>query len=309
MEKINILIDWLKNEIIGQDKEILEFVIWFLSWWNILLEWVPGLGKTKLAKTFSSICNLDFKRIQATPDLLPSDLIGLNIYNQESRKFEIRKWPIFSNIVLLDEINRAPAKLQSALLEAMEEKQVTIWNETFILDKPFMVIATQNPIEQSWTYELPEAQLDRFLLKIILNYPDKNKEFDIYKANISKNIVKITKKVTKTDIKKIKESIDLINVDDEIFRYVSNIADYTRNNKKITKFLEYWISTRAWIDIIKASKTLAFISWRDYVIPEDIKTVIFPVIRHRLILNYDSQIDNLTSDDIIKKILDNVKFK
>ena len=309
MEKINNLLDGLKRDIIGQDNEILEFIIWFLSWGNVLLEWVPGLWKTKLVKTFSSICNLNFKRIQATPDLLPSDLIGMNIYNPDNKKFELKKWPIFSNLVLVDEINRAPAKLQSALLEAMEEKQVTIWDETFVLDNPFMIIATQNPIEQSWTYELPEAQLDRFLLKIILKYPSKSKEFDIYKANIEDKILKITKKINKTEIEEFKKLINLVHVSDEIFNYVANLADYTRNYKSITKFLEYWISTRAWIDLIKVAKTHAFISWRDYVIPEDIKKLIFPVLRHRLILNYDSQIDNLSSDDIIKKILDNVKFK
>jgi len=309
MEKIDFLIGELRKEILWQDEIIIDFVVWFLSGWNVLIESVPGLWKTKLAKTFSSLCNLEFKRIQATPDLLPSDLIWMNSYNPDLKIVELKKWPIFSNIVLVDEINRAPAKLQSALLESMEEKQVTIWDKTYHLQEPFMVVATQNPIENTWTYDLPEAQLDRFLLKIILNYPNKDNEIKIYKSNIIKNINKITKKITKTDIKKIKWEIVKIHVSDDIYTYVSNIADYTRNNKNITSFLEYWISSRAWIDLINASKTFAYISWRDYVIPEDIKKMALPVLRHRLILNYDSQIEELNTEDIIKKILNKVKFK
>lgn len=297
----------LSKVIVWQDDFIRDMLICLFSWWHILIEWVPGLAKTLWVSSLAKVADLSFNRIQFTPDLLPSDLIWSRIYNPDKKEFFVEKWPIFSNLVLADEINRAPSKLQSALLESMAESQVTIWENSFILDKPFMVLATQNPIEQDWTYDLPEAWLDRFLLKTILDYPNKSEEIQILKNNTSIENINLEKIINKQDILEIQKDIEKIFVDDSIFKYISNLSDASRNNSSLKKYIEFWVSPRASICLFKSAKTLAYMSWRDNVIPEDIKEMIFPVYRHRLILNYEAISNWVSSDEVISKILDKVK--
>ena len=276
--------------IIWQKLLIRDLLIGLLCSGHVLLEWAPWLAKTLSVATLSKIIDLDFKRIQFTPDLLPSDLVWNIIYNSDTKKFTTKKGPIFSNMVLADEINRAPSKVQSALLEAMAEKQVTIWDNTFVLDDYFMVLATQNQIEQDWTYSLPEAQLDRFLLKTIVDYPSEDEELEIMKKDSIKNEEKVNKIIKKSDISKIIEQVEKIHIDDNIFRYIKDLIFYSRNNQEIKEYLLYWASPRASIALVKVSKALAFLNWRDFVLPEDVKEMIKPVLRHRIILSYELQI-------------------
>lgn len=303
------LFDEIWKVIIGQKNMIRDIVIVTLSGGHILLEWAPGLAKTKSINSISETLNLWFKRIQFTPDLLPSDLIWAKIYNPETREFSVRKWPIFSNLVLADEINRAPSKVQSALLEWMEERQVTLWDDTFVLDAPFIVLATQNPIEQDWTYPLPEAQLDRFLLKTLVDYPNYDEEIEIMKNNTIPSNTKLKKILTKKKVLELQKLVTEVYVDDNIYEYVRDIIIFTRENDKIKKYLSYGASPRASISLIKASKALAMINWRDHVIPEDIKEMAKPVLRHRIILSYESIADEVKVDDIIQVILDTVEIK
>jgi len=303
----------VKNEIwkkiIWQNLLIRDLLISLFSWWHILLEGYPWLAKTLSVDTLSKTLWLKFKRIQFTPDLLPSDLLWAKIYNQEKKEFDTSLWPIFSNFILADEINRAPSKVQSALLEAMAEKQVTIWDETIKLSEPFIVLATQNPIEQLGVYSLPEAQLDRFLLKTIVKYPSKEEEIKILEKSVSIDDIKIKKILTKKEVIDIRNIIKDIHVDKYILEYIRDIVFETRDLEKYKDFIAYWASPRASISLLKSAKTLAFLDNRDFVIPEDIKEMTLPVLRHRIILTYEAKADNLWVDDVIIKVLNNVKIK
>ncbi len=309
-EKLEAVKTEVHKKIVGQDELIENLIIGLLAKGHILIEWVPGLAKTLTVDTLSKTLNLWFNRIQFTPDLLPSDLIGAEIYNPKSWDFSIKRWPIFNNFILADEINRAPSKVQSALLEAMAEKQITIWTDTFQLDEPFIVLATQNPIEQSGTYRLPEAQLDRFMMKIWVDYNDKNIEIEMYKK-VTWNFedIKINKILNKKEILEIQNLVKEIHISDNIFEYVWNIIDSTRNEKieTISKYLEYWISPRWWISILNWAKVVALLNKRTFVIPEDIKKIAKSIFSHRLSLNYDAVSDWITWEKIVEEILGNVK--
>ncbi|PIE85444.1 ATPase [Candidatus Gracilibacteria bacterium] len=305
---ISLLISEVSKKIVGQKNMIRDIIVATLCKGHILLEGAPGLAKTQSVNSISEVLNLKFKRIQFTPDLLPSDLIGAKIYNPDTREFSVRKGPVFSNLVLADEINRAPSKVQSALLESMEERQVTLGDGTFVLDSPFVVLATQNPIEQEGTYKLPEAQLDRFLLKTIVSYPSPEEEIDIMKGNTSFGAIKLNKILTKKKVLELQKLVTEVYVDDHIYEYVRDIIIFTRENDKIKKYLSYGASPRASISLIKASKALAVINGRDHVIPEDIKEMAKPVLRHRVILSYESIADEVEVDDIIQVILDTVEI-
>lgn len=309
MERINKVITEISKKVIWQDKLVRDLLISLLCKGHILLEWAPGLAKTLSVATLAEVISLDFKRIQFTPDLLPSDLIWNRIYHPDTKEFSTKKWPIFTNLVLADEINRAPSKVQSALLEAMAERQVTIWDETFKLDKQFMVLATQNPLEQDWTYSLPEAQLDRFLLKSVISYPTENEELEIMKQYSEDKIVKLEKILKKIDLSKLQDKISNIHVDENIFKYVKDLIFCSREDEQIKEYLSYWASPRASIALIKVIKAIAFLEWRDFVIPEDVKEMIKPVLRHRIILNYEAIADWITADSIIDMILNKVEIK
>ena len=309
-KKISEVIEEVHKKIVGQDELIESLIIGLLAKWHILIEWVPWLAKTLTVDTLSKTLWLGFNRIQFTPDLLPSDLTWTEIYNPKTWEFKIKKWPIFNNFILADEINRAPSKVQSALLEAMAEKQITIWNETFKLEEPFIVLATQNPIEQSGTYRLPEAQLDRFMMKVNVDYADKNLEVEMYKkVSWDFEDIKINKILNKKEILEIQKLLKEIYVSDNIFDYVWNIIEATRNNKNdiVFKYLEYWISPRWGISLISAARVVALMDNRTFVIPEDIKKVAKSVLAHRLVLNYDAIADWVTNEDVINEILNNVK--
>jgi MoxR-like ATPase len=303
-EQVLALIQEVKKVIVGQDELIQSILIGLLWKWHILIEWVPGLAKTLVVSTLAQVVDLDFKRIQFTPDLLPSDLIWARIFNQAKMDFSVKKWPIFSNFVLADEVNRAPSKLQSALLEAMAERQVTIWEQTFALDTPFIVIATQNPIEQDGTYNLPEAQLDRFLLKALVDYPTEDEEILIMKQETNKKDIRLQPFLKKKDILEIQSLIQDIHVEPSIYEYVKNIIFATRKQDIHTKkLIQYGASPRASISLITAAKVMAFLSARDFVLPEDIKAVAHSVLRHRIILSYEALADNIGSDEIIDTLL------
>ena len=304
--KISSIKSEMAQKVVGQDNLVRDLLVGLFAHWHILLEWAPGLAKTLAVSTLAKVVNLDFQRIQFTPDLLPSDLTGAKIYNPEKKDFFVRKGPIFSNLILADEINIAPSKVQSALLEAMAEKQVTIWDETYILDEPFMVLATQNPLEQDGTYSLPEAQLDRFLLKTVVEYPSESEEIEIMKKFSVWDNIKIKKVLTKAELSKMQKEIEKVHVDDNIFSYVKDLIFCSRDNEEVQQYLLYWASPRASIGLIKTAKVLAFLSGRDFVIPEDIKEMALPVLRHRIILSYESVAEWVTPDDVIQIILDTV---
>jgi len=305
-EKIKLLLSEVGKVIVWQDALKRDIVISLLSGWHILLEWAPWLAKTKTIETFTQSMRMVFGRIQFTPDLLPSDLIGSKIYDPDAKQFYVKKWPIFGNLILADEINRAPSKVQSALLEAMQEKQVTIWEKTFLLPVPFMVLATQNPLEQEWTYRLPEAQLDRFLLKTIVQYPSEREEKEILIGTLERESYKVQKILWKKDIEIMRALIDGIEVSQSIYDYICNIVFATRNTQLYSE-IEYWASPRATLALLKCSKALAFLEGRLFVIPEDIKDMAHWVLRHRIILSYEAQAHDITSDDVISKILHDVK--
>jgi len=309
MERINKIITEISKKVIGQERLVRDLLVSLLCKGHILLEWAPGLAKTLSVATLAEVVSLQFNRIQFTPDLLPSDLIGNRIYHPDTKEFSTKKWPIFSNLILADEINRAPSKVQSALLEAMAERQVTIWDETFKLDKQFMVLATQNPLEQDGTYSLPEAQLDRFLLKSVIDYPSKFEELEIMKQYSSDDVVKLDKILKKTDLTKLQEEVSNIHIDDNIYKYIRDLVFCSREDKEIKEYLAYWASPRASIALVKVVKAIAFLEWRDFVIPEDVKEMIKPVFRHRIILNYEAIADWITSDMVIDKIISKIKIK
>ncbi len=306
ISKINNTISEVHKKIIGQEKLVRDLIIVLFSGGHILLEWVPWVAKTLTIDSLSKTLGLDFSRVQFTPDLLPSDLVWTEIYNANNWEFETKKWPIFTNFLLADEINRAPSKVQSALLEAMAEKQITIWEQSFSLADPFIVLATQNPIEQSWTYKLPEAELDRFMMKSYVDYPSKQEEIKILENIKNIESSKIKKVLSKKDVLEIRKQIDLIHVSENILFYITDIVEQTR---KKHKYLSYWISPRGSISLLKASKVLAFLNDRDFVIPEDIKEIAVSVLAHRLVLNYEAMAENISEKDIILEILDFVKIK
>ncbi len=302
----------IKKVIIGQRHLVDSLLIGLLSDGHILLEGVPGLAKTLAINTLAQSVNADFSRIQFTPDLLPADLIGTMIYSQKNEEFIVRQGPIFANFVLADEINRSPAKVQSALLEAMQEKQVTIGSHTFELPKPFMVLATQNPIEQEGTYPLPEAQVDRFMLKVVITYPSIEEEKLIIRENIGKEFPFADKILMPDDILRTREIVKEVYMDDKIEQYILDIVFATRqpeqyNLSQFTNMISYGASPRASINLAKAAKAFAFIKHRGFVIPEDVRAICLDVMRHRLGLTYEAEAENITSEDIIIEILNNIE--
>ncbi len=305
----NVMLETQKN-IIGQEDIIKKILISIISDGHVLLESVPGLAKTLMIKTMADIFSVNNVRIQFTPDLLPADILGTKIYKNNSNTFEIQKGPIFHNFVLADEINRAPPKVQSALLESMQEKQVSIHGETFQLEKPFLVLATQNPIENEGTYKLPEAQVDRFALKILIKYPSKEEEIKIIEKNTTDKITKVEPILKSNEILQMQEFNSKIYADNIILKYVANIIDATRNPDNyeldLKNMIEFGASPRASIWLIKAAKANAMISGRGYVIPEDIKEVAHDVLRHRLILTFEAEAEEINSDKVIDIILDKI---
>ena len=305
----NIMLETQKN-IIGQEDIIKKILISIISDGHVLLESVPGLAKTLMIKTMADIFSVNNVRIQFTPDLLPADILGTKIYKNNSNTFEIQKGPIFHNFVLADEINRAPPKVQSALLESMQEKQVSIHGETFQLEKPFLVLATQNPIENEGTYKLPEAQVDRFALKILIKYPSKEEEIKIIEKNTTDKITKVEPILKSNEILEMQEFNSKIYADNIILKYVASIIDATRNPDNyeldLKNIIEFGASPRASIWLIKAAKANAMINGRGYVIPEDIKEVAHDVLRHRLILTFEAEADEINSDKVIDIILDKI---
>jgi MoxR-like ATPase len=297
----------LKKEIgkviIGQDYMVDRILIGLLTGGHILLEGVPGLAKSLTASTVARVIGIDFKRIQFTPDLLPADILGTEIYKQNTGEFLIKKGPIFSNLILADEINRAPAKVQSALLEAMQERQVTIGETTYCLDKPFLVIATQNPLEQQGTYPLPEAQQDRFMLKLKIGYPNRDEEKKIIErfTRTQSGDLEVNEILSRMDISEMQQKVESIYVDESIENYVLDIIFKTRE-KSI--YITCGASPRASINLIKAAKGKAFIEGRDYVMPDDIKSLAYDVLRHRIILSYEAEAEDITAEEIVSEILD-----
>jgi MoxR-like ATPase len=298
--------------IIGQKHMVERLLIGLLSNGHILLEGVPGLAKTLAIKSLAQVIDAHFSRIQFTPDLLPADLTGTMIYSQKKEEFLVRKGPIFANFILADEINRSPAKVQSALLEAMQERQVTIGDHTYALEEPFMVLATQNPIEQEGTYPLPEAQVDRFMLKVIIGYPDKDEEKRILRQNITWSNPTVNKIIKPADIKKAREVVRDVYLDEKIENYITDIVFSSRypTEYKLSRFealIHYGASPRASINLALAAKAFAFIKRRGYVIPEDVRAVAHDVMRHRIGLTYEAEAENITTEDIINEILNTVE--
>lgn len=309
---IDLLSLEMKKNIVGQKDMVERLLIGLLANGHILLEGVPGLAKTLAIKTLATAVDAKFSRIQFTPDLLPADLIGTQIYSQKDEKFTTRKGPVFANFILADEINRAPAKVQSALLEAMQEKQVTIGEETYRLEDPFLVLATQNPIEQEGTYPLPEAQVDRFMMKVVIGYPKKDEEKLIIRQNITNEKTQINKIVNVQDIIRARELTREVYVDEKIENYITDIVFATRypEQYKLAKFsnmISFGASPRAGINLALASKAYAFIKRRGYVIPEDVRAVCFDVMRHRIGLSYEAEAENVRSEDILGEILNTVE--
>jgi MoxR-like ATPase len=302
----------MKKVIVGQKHLIDSLLIGLLSDGHILLEGVPGLAKTLAIKTLAHTIDAKFSRIQFTPDLLPADLIGTMIYSQKKEEFLVKKGPIFANFILADEINRSPAKVQSALLEAMQEKQVTIGSESFELPKPFLVMATQNPIEQEGTYPLPEAQVDRFMLKVVINYPNKEEEKLIVRENLAMEFPSANNILKSNDILSARNVVKEVYMDEKIEHYILDIVFATRypveyKLPQYTNMIRYGGSPRASIYLASAAKAFAFIKRRGYVIPEDIRAVCHDVLRHRIGLTYEAEAENITSEDIITDILNNVE--
>jgi len=316
IEKQSAFVDALtmgmNQMIVGQKHLVESLLIGMLSNGHVLLEGVPGLAKTLAIKTLAQLIDANYSRIQFTPDLLPADVIGTMIYSQKKEEFAIKKGPIFSHFVLADEINRAPAKVQSALLEAMQERQVTIGDQTFKLEEPFLVLATQNPIEQEGTYPLPEAQVDRFMLKVIINYPKKEEEKAIIRLNMSESLPKIQPMLKPEDIVNARNVVREVYIDEKIERYIVDIVFATRfpdeyGLKNLSSMISFGGSPRASINLALASKAYAFIKRRGYVIPEDVRAVCFDVLRHRIGLSYEAEANNMTSEEIISEILNAVE--
>ncbi len=309
---IDLLILEINKVIVGQKHMVERLLIGLLGQGHILLEGVPGLAKTLAINSLSKAVKGSFSRIQFTPDLLPADVVGTMIYNMKENDFSIKKGPVFANFILADEINRAPAKVQSALLEAMQEKQVTIGDKTFKLDPPFLVMATQNPVEQEGTYPLPEAQVDRFMLKTVIDYPNIKDEQQIVRANINNSFGDIKPVVSIKQIIKAQDSVRLVYMDEKIEKYILDLIFATRYPEKygldeLKSFINFGASPRGSINLANASRCYAFIKRRGYVIPEDVRAVIHDVLRHRIGLTYEAEAENITAEDIINKIVNKVE--
>lgn len=308
-QKVKDVMSEVAKVVVGQEYMVNRLLIGLFTNGHVLLEGVPGLAKTLTVNTLANVLHLDFQRIQFTPDLMPSDLIGTMIYNQKQGNFEVKKGPIFSNLVLADEVNRSPAKVQSALLEAMQEKQVTIGETTFPLDRPFLVLATQNPVDQEGTYPLPEAQVDRFMLKVTVSYPTKSQELEVMRrmANMSFN-KDVNTILTKEEIFSIRDQVNQVEISESLERYIIELVYATRSPldyglKQEAEYIQYGVSPRASINLNLSAKAVAYMEGRDYVLPEDIKEVAYDVMNHRILLNYEAEADGVTTKDIIEKIL------
>ncbi len=308
-EKIQLVFDEMGKVVVGHEKLTNRLLIGLFTGGHVLLEGVPGLAKTLAINTLSKILDLQFHRIQFTPDLLPADLIGTMIYSRKADDFEVKKGPIFANIILADEINRAPAKVQSALLEAMQEKQVTIGDETYPLDKPFLVLATQNPVEQEGTFPLPEAQVDRFMLKVFVDYLNKDQELEVMRKMSNMEFSYQPKPILgKEDIFKIRKEINNITISETLEKYIIELVFATRKPadyglREEARYIQFGASPRASININLASKVLAYLDGRDYVLPEDIKEIAPDVLNHRIMLNYEAEADGITTIQVIDTIL------
>ena len=309
---VQIITRGMDQTIVGQKHLVESLLIALLSNGHVLLEGVPGLAKTLAIKTLAQIIDAKYSRIQFTPDLRPADVIGTMVYSAKNEQFTVKKGPIFSNFVLADEINRAPAKVQSALLEAMQERQVTIGDNTFQLDEPFLVMATQNPIEQEGTYPLPEAQVDRFLLKVVIGYPSRDEEKQIIRQNITNEKKKITPLLKPEEILEAQKIVEKIYIDEKIERYIVDIVFATRFPSEygladLQSIIAFGASPRASISLARAARSYAFLRQRGYVIPEDVRAVCHDVLRHRIGLTYEAEANNITADEIISEILDKVE--
>ena len=310
-EKINKLKEEIAKGVIGQEEMVNSILIGLLTSGHILLEGVPGLAKTTTVKAVALAIDLNFKRIQFTPDLLPSDIIGAQIFDMKTSEFKIKKGPIFTNLLLADEINRAPAKVQSALLEVMQERQVTIADDTFKIEAPFLVLATQNPIEQEGAYSLPEAQLDRFMFKIVVSYNTKEQEYEIAKRVTMNSFEQINKAIDKNDLEELKKEVKDIHIDKELEDYIIDIIDASRNPKNyglddLVDIIHFGASPRATIDMFKAVKANAYLRGNDYVSPIDIAMLAKDILRHRIILSYEAMAKEINIDDVIQKILEKI---
>lgn len=308
---VNMITKGMDQTIVGQKHLVDSLLIALLADGHILLEGVPGLAKTLAIKTLATLVDAKYSRIQFTPDLLPADVVGTMVYSIKNESFEVKKGPVFANFVLADEINRAPAKVQSALLEAMQERQVTIGDNTFKLDNPFLVMATQNPIEQEGTYPLPEAQVDRFLMKVIIGYPNKDEEKLIVRQNINSIKTNVMALVKPEEIVEVRELVNKIYIDEKIERYIVDIvfatrfpSDYGLND--LTSIISFGASPRASISLARAARAYAFLKNRGYVIPEDIRAVSHDVLRHRIGLSYEAEANNISADEVISEILDKI---
>ena len=309
---VDILSSEMKKVIVGQKHMVERLLIGLLGQGHILLEGVPGLAKTLAINTLSQAVHGSFSRIQFTPDLLPADVVGTLIYNMKLNDFSIKKGPIFANFVLADEINRAPAKVQSALLEAMQEKQVTIGEETFVLDRPFLVMATQNPVEQEGTYPLPEAQVDRFMLKTVIKYPEMSEEQMIIRANLKGSFEKVNPVVSLDQIARAQQAVREVYMDEKIEKYILDIVFATRTPEKynlesLKPLINFGASPRGSINLATAAKCYAFIKRRGYVVPEDVRAIVHDVLRHRVGITYEAEAENITSEDIIDKIVNEIE--
>ena len=306
------LVAGMDRVIVGQKHLVDSLLISLLSDGHILLEGVPGLAKTLAIKTLAQLIDADYSRIQFTPDLLPADVVGTMIYSQKEEKFQVKKGPVFANFVLADEINRAPAKVQSALLEAMQERQVTIGEQTFSLPNPFLVMATQNPIEQEGTYQLPEAQVDRFMLKVIIDYPTLEEEKLIIRNNIKGTSPVVTPVTTASEIVKAREVVNQVYLDEKIEQYIADIVFASRYPERyqlaeLKDMITFGGSPRASINLAKAARAYAFIKHRGYVVPEDVRAVAHDVMRHRIGLSYEAEASNVTSEEIVSSIINKVQ--
>ncbi|MBR3830162.1 MAG: MoxR family ATPase [Bacteroidaceae bacterium] len=309
---VNTITMGMDRTIVGQKHLVDSLLIGLLSNGHILLEGVPGLAKTLAIKTLASLIDAKYNRIQFTPDLLPADVVGTMVYSQSKEQFQIKRGPIFANFILADEINRAPAKVQSALLEAMQERQVTIGERTFKLDDPFLVLATQNPIEQEGTYPLPEAQVDRFMLKVVIGYPKKEEEKEIIRRNIDNLFEEVRPVLTPADIIDARNVVRKVYIDEKIERYIVDIVFATRfpedyNMRELKNMISFGASPRASINLALAARAYAFLKMRGYVIPEDVRAVCHDVLRHRIGLSYEAEANNMTAEEIINEILNHVE--
>lgn len=311
-QKIKQVVSEVGKVVVGQEYMINRLLIGLFTQGHILLEGVPGLAKTLTVNTLADVLHLDFQRLQFTPDLLPADLIGTMIYNQQKSEFEVKKGPIFANMILADEINRSPAKVQSALLEAMQERQITIGETTFKLDKPFLVLATQNPVEQEGTYPLPEAQVDRFMMKVFVDYPQKHEELEIMRRMSNMTFdAHVEAVLTKDDVFKIRNEINSVKISESLEKYIIELVFASRTPKDYklldeANYIMYGASPRASINLNLAAKAIAFLDDREYVLPEDIKEIAQDVLNHRIILNYEAEADGVKTQDIIDAILHKV---